>query len=78
MKSSYTNTNTNNRIFKIGDSIIIHVKSNELSHKVENFKVYVKSFSAAKVRYMEDYLQPTQREMPFDIIHHVGLNGVAT
>ena len=56
----------------------MHVRCYELSHKVGNYKVYVKSFSGAKVRCMEDYLQLALREMPTDIILHVGTNGLAT
>ena len=38
----------------MGDSIVKHVRGYELSRKVENCKVYVKSFSGAKVMCMED------------------------
>ena len=37
-----------------------------------------KSFSGAKVRCMEDYIQPTLRETPGNIILHVGTNEVTT
>ena len=37
-----------------------------------------KSFSGAKVRCMEDYIQPTLRETPGNIILHVGTNDVTT
>ena len=45
---------------------------------MENCEVYVKSFSGAKVMCMEDYVQPTLREMPIHIIHHVGTNNVSS
>ena len=60
----------------MGDSTVKHVRGYELSRKVENCKVYVKSFSGAKVMCMEDYLKPTLREMPTHILLHVGTNGV--
>ena len=62
----------------MGDSIVKHVRGYELSRKVENCKVYVKSFSGAKVMCMEDYVKPTLREMPTHIILHVGTNDVPT
>ena len=45
---------------------------------MENCKVYVKSFSGAKVMCMEDYVKPTLREMPTHIILHAGTNDVPT
>ena len=60
------------------DSTAKHVRGYELSRKVENCKVYVKSFSGAKVMCMEDYVKPTLREMPTHIIFHVGTNDVPT
>ena len=78
VKSSDTNTYVRNRIFIVGDSIVKHVRGYELSRKVENGKVYVKSFSGAKVTFMEDYVKPTLREMPTHIILHVGTNDIPT
>ena len=63
-KPSDTNADVTNRVFIIGDSIVKHIRGYELSQRVENCKVFVKSFSGAKVRCMEDYIQPTLREMP--------------
>ena len=74
VKSSDTNTYVRNRIFIVGDSIVKHLRGYELSRKVENGKVYVKSFSGAKVTFMEDFVKPTLREMPTHIILHVGTN----
>ena len=62
----------------IGDSIVKHIRGYELSQRVENCKVFVKSFSGAKVRCMEDYIQPTLRETPSHVILHVGTNDVTT
>ena len=62
----------------MGDSIVKHASSYELPRKVENYEVYVKSFSGAKVMCMEDYVKPTLREMPTHIILHVGTNDLPT
>ena len=78
IKSSDTNTDVSNRIFIMDDSIVKHVRGYELSRKVENCKVYVKSFLVAKVVCMEDYVKPTLREMPTHIVLHVGMNDVPT
>ena len=51
-----------NRVFIMGDSILKHTRSYELSQRVENCKVFVKSFSGAKVRCTEVYVHPTLRE----------------
>ena len=56
------------------DNIVKHVRGYELSRKVENCKLYVKSFSDAKVVCMEDYVKPTLREMPTHVICHLGTN----
>ena len=45
---------------------------------MENSEAFVKSFSGAKVRCMEDYIQPTLRETPSHVILHVGTNDVTT
>ena len=77
-KPSDTNADVTNRVFIIGDSIVKHIRGYELSQRVENCKVFVKSFSGAKVRCMEDYIQPTLRETPSHVILHVGTNDVTT
>ena len=41
-----------------------HVQGYEISNSLENIKTYVKSFSGAKVRDMQDYVKPTLRENP--------------
>ena len=46
------------------------------SANVENCKVFVKRFSGAKVRCMEEYIQATLRETPTHVIPHVGTNDV--
>ena len=77
-KPSDTNVDVANRVFIIGDSIVKHIRGYELSQRVENCKVFVKSFSGAKVSCMEDYIQPTLRETPGHVILHVGTNDVTT
>ena len=42
----------------MGDSNVKHIRGYELSQRVENCKVFVKSFSGVKLRCMEDYMQP--------------------
>ena len=73
---SDTNTDVTNRVFIMGDSIVKHVRGYELSQRVENYNVFVKSSSSVKGRCMEDYIQPTLRETLSHIILHVGTNGV--
>ena len=75
-KSSDTNADVTNRVFTIGDSIVKHIRGYELSQRVENYKVFVKIFSGAKVRCMENYIQPALRETPSHVILHVGINNV--
>ena len=77
-KPSDTNADVTNRVFIMGDSIVKHIRGYELSQRVENCKVFVKSFSGAKVRCMEDYIQPTLRETPSHVILNVGTSDVTT
>ena len=72
------NTNVSNRLFKMSDNIVKHIKGYELSRKVENYKVYAKSFLGAKMLHMEDYVKPTPGEMPAHIILYPGTNGLPT
>ena len=78
VKSSDTNTDVSNQIFIMGHNIAKHVRGYEQSRKVENYKVYVKSFTGEKVMRIEDYVKPTLREMPTHIILHFGTNDVPT
>ena len=77
-KPSDTNADVTNRVFIMGDSIVKHIRGYELSQRVENCKVFVKNFSGAKVRCMEDYIQHTLRETPSHVILHVGTNDLTT
>ena len=51
----------NKKVFIVGDSIVKHVKGYELTQSLENCKVHVKDFPGARVRCMQDYVQPTLR-----------------
>ena len=55
-----------------------HIRGYELSQRVENCKDFVESFSGAKVRCMEDNIQPTLIETPSHVILHVDTNDVTT
>ena len=61
-KPSDIDIGVTNRVYIIGDSIMNHIRGYELSQRVENCKVFVQTFSGAKVRNMEDYIQPTLRK----------------
>ena len=77
-KPSDTNTDVTNQVFIMRDSIVKHIRGYELSQRVQNCKVFLKSFSGAKVRYMEDYIQSTLRETPSHFMLLVGTNDVTT
>ena len=62
----------------MGDSILKHVTGYKLSRKVENCKIYVKSFLGIKVLCTEDYVKPTLREMSTHIILYVVTKGLPT
>ena len=48
----------------LGDSIIKHVNGYDVAGKLNNCKVFVKSFSGAKVRCLKDHMKPSLRENP--------------
>ena len=48
----------------LGDSMIKHLKSYDISKKVSDCKVFVRGFGGAKVRCMKDYMKATRREKP--------------
>ena len=47
------------RTYIIGESILKHVQGYEIFKSLENCRIYVKSFSDAKIRDMQDYVKPT-------------------
>ena len=46
------------RVFILGDSILKHVNSYEITKKLDNCKVYAKIFSGEKIKCMEDQSRP--------------------
>ena len=50
----------------------------KLQKKLDNCKVYVKSFSQAKIKCMEDYAQPTIRTNPDHEVIHVGIKDLSS
>ena len=68
------NKKKNKKKYVLGDSIVKHVEGWQLS-KMTNQKVYVRSFSGAKVKCIKDYVKPCIRENdPDHVILHVGTN----
>ena len=62
------------KIYMLGDSMVKHVEGWQLS-KSTNQKVYLRSFTGAKVKCMKDYVKPCIRENDSDhVIMHVGTN----
>ena len=64
----------NKKIYILGDSMVKHVEGWQLSKSTYQ-KVYVRSFTGAKVKCMKDYVKPCIRENdPDHVIMHVGTN----
>ena len=74
LKESSQKNGKEKRVFKFGDSILKHMNGYEVTKKLDNCKVHVKSFSGAKMKCMEDYTQPTIRTIPDHIVIDVGTN----
>ena len=66
------------RVFILGDSILKHVNSYEITKKLDNCKVYVKIFSGEKIKCMEDYAQTTIRTNPDHIVIYLGTNDLSS
>ena len=62
----------------LSDTMIKHVNGYDMSKKLKNCKVYVKSFSGSKVRCMKDHMKPPMREKPDYTILHVGTNDLTS
>ena len=54
--------------------MIKHVNGYDMSKKLKNCKVYVKSFSGSKVQCMKDHMKLSMRKKPDHTILHVGTN----
>ena len=50
----------------------------EIRKKLDNWKVYMKSFSGAKIKSMEDYAQPTIRTNQDHIVIRVGTKDLSS
>ena len=58
----------------LGVSMIKHVNGYQVSKKLENCKVLIRSFSGSKVRCMKDHMKPSMRKKPDHVILHIGTN----
>ena len=58
-ESRKTPENKKKRVFIPGDGIVKHINGYDISHQIENCRVYVKGFAGAKTECMKDYAQQT-------------------
>ena len=58
----------------LGDIIVKHLNGWEMSKKIKNCKVYLRSFPDAKVQCMNGYKKPSIRDEPDHFIVPVGTN----
>ena len=58
----------------LSDSMIKHINVHEMSKKLENCQVYLKSFSGSNVQCMKDHLNQSMREKLDHTILYVGAN----
>ena len=67
-----------NKVYILGDSMVKHVQGWEINRKLDyQQNVYVRQFSGAKTKCMNDYVKPCIRENdPDHIIFHVGTNDI--
>lgn len=74
-----TTTPSENTVCIIGDSMLKDVKSWTLKEKIVNVvNVNVKCFPGATIGCMADYIRPTLKKSPNNIILHVGTNDLKT
>ena len=74
-KSDTLEQDAEQKIVIVGDSMIKHLNGYEMSKSLPfKGKVQVRSFSGAKTRCMKDYVKPTIREKPNQIVLHFGTN----
>ena len=68
------------KIFILGDSMVKDIQGWDISSKLHNkHKVYVRSFSSAKVKPMKDYSKPfIKQDKPDHLILPVGANDLAS
>ena len=58
----------------LGDSVIKHVNGYDIARKLDKCKVFVKSFSGAKVRCLKDHVKPSLRKNMDHFALHMGTN----
>lgn len=63
-------------VFILGDSIPKRVNGYEITKKMDNCKVYIKSLSGAKIKCIENCAQPCIRDNPDHIVIHFGYNNL--
>ena len=78
--STPTSSVNKKKIFILGDSMVKHMQGWYISNKLHNkHKVYVCSFSSAKVKFKKDYSKPCIKEdKPDYLILHVGTNDLSS
>ena len=62
------------KVIILGDSVIKHVNGYDIAGKLDKCKVFVKRFSGAKVRCLNDHMKPSLRENPDHFVLHIGAN----
>ena len=79
LKESLQKNGKKKRVFILGDSILKHINGYEITKKLDNCKVYVKSFSGGKIKCMEDYAQSTIRtNSDCKVIHVLSSNDLSS
>ena len=78
LKESSQKSGKEKRVFILGDSILKHVNGYEITKKLDNCKVYVKRFSGAKIKCLEDYARPTIRTNPDQIVIYDGTSDLSS
>ena len=68
------NENKKKNVIILGDSVIKHVNCYDIARKLDKYKVFVKSFSGAKVRCLKDHMKPSLRDNPDHFVLHIGTN----
>ena len=58
----------------LGDSMVKHLNGWEMSKKMKNCKVYLRTFSGRKVQFMGDYYKQSMRDEPDHFIAHAETN----
>ena len=78
LKESSQKKQKGKRVFILGDSILKYVNDYKITKKLDNCKIYLKSFSGAKIKCMENYVQHTMRTNPDHIVIHVGTKDLSS